>query len=271
MMLLFVILAIASAIYGILLSMQTNIFASQNWIWFVIAFFFFVFAIILHINKKRANLLPLVVGMYTILIAVVLAFVITEVIIVNGSRGGEVANLDYIIVLGSGIKDEGEPGQSLKLRLDKAIEYLENNERTKAVLSGGRGADEPCEEALVMGNYMTKRGINPDRLLLELQSKDTSENIIYSMALIEDQKERRLKTNPKLALAPGPALPAERKPSTIGILTNDFHLYRALQRAKKEGVEGAYGIAAKTPPFLIAHLYVREFFAVIRDKLYGDI
>ncbi len=271
MMLLFVILAIASVIYGILLAMQTNIFASQNWIWFVIAALFFVFAIILYINKKRSNLLPLVVGMYTILIAAVLAFAITEAVIINGSRPEDVANLDYIIVLGAGIKDESEPGESLKLRLDKAIEYLENNERTKAVLSGGKGSDEPCEEALVMANYMTKRGIAPDRLFLELQSRDTSENIVYSMALIADQRVRGQKTNPKLALAPGPAKQVESKPSTIGILTNDFHLYRALQTAKKESIESVYGIAAKTPTFLTVHLYVREFFAVIRDKLYGDI
>lgn len=271
MMLLFLIIAIASAIYGILLSVQTSMLASQNWIWLAAAACFFAFAAILYIYKRHSGFLPLVVGMYTILTAAALVFVITEVIIINGARCEDTANLDYIIVLGAGIKSETEPGETLRLRLDKAIEYMENNERTMAVLSGGRGSDEPCEEANTMAYYMIKRGIAPSRLYLELQSRDTSENIAYSVALIEDQRERKLKANPKPTKAPGPALKAETRPSTIGILTNDFHLYRALQTAKREGLEGCCGIAARTPAFLTVHLYVREFFAVIKDKLYGDI
>ena len=46
-------------------------------------------------------------------------------------------NLDYIIVLGAHV-DGTKPTLALLERIRRALEYLEENPRTRAVLSGGR-------------------------------------------------------------------------------------------------------------------------------------
>ncbi len=45
--------------------------------------------------------------------------------------------LDYIIVLGAQIYERG-PSAVLRFRLDKAVEYLNENPQTKCIVSGGK-------------------------------------------------------------------------------------------------------------------------------------
>ena len=59
--------------------------------------------------------------------------------------------LDYIIVLGAQIYERG-PSAVLRFRLDKAVEYLNENPQTKCIVSGGKGSNEPCSEAEGMKN-----------------------------------------------------------------------------------------------------------------------
>ena len=48
---------------------------------------------------------------------------------------------------------------SLKRRLDAAIHYLEENERTMVVVSGGRGPGEDISEADAMEQYLIEQGV----------------------------------------------------------------------------------------------------------------
>ena len=57
----------------------------------------------------------------------------------------------------------------------------------------------------------------------------------------------------------------------IGILTSDFHLFRAKAIARKQGVKNVYGIAAPTDIGLAPHLWLRECFAILKDKFMGNI
>jgi hypothetical protein len=52
--------------------------------------------------------------------------------------------------------------------------------------------------------------------------------------------------------------------ATIGIVTNDFHMFRALQIAHKNGLIGAEGIAANSPREMLPNNMLREFFAEIK-------
>lgn len=61
--------------------------------------------------------------------------------------------IDYIIILGSGVRSEEVP-PLLKSRLDKGIEYYQKNPTAKFVVSGGQGADEPVSEAFAMRKYL---------------------------------------------------------------------------------------------------------------------
>ncbi|WP_308747707.1 ElyC/SanA/YdcF family protein [uncultured Bifidobacterium sp.] len=148
-------------------------------------------------------------------------------------------DLDYVVVLGAQVRASG-PSKVLRYRLDTAIEYLNENPKTICIVSGGRGVNEPFPEAQGMADYLEEHGIEKDRILKETKSRTTQENISNSSGLI---------TKPN---------------AEVGIITNDFHMFRALQIAHKNGLVEAQGIAAGSPRDMLANNMLREFFAEIK-------
>lgn len=173
-------------------------------------------------------------------------FMFAEGCIISGFFEKGVDNLDYIIVLGAQMKIDG-PSRILKMRLDSACEYLIKNEKTKVVVSGGQGRDEHISEAQGMYEYLIAKGIAKDRIIQEDQSKNTHQNLIYSSTFLDKEKD------------------------TVGIVSNDFHIFRAVKLAKRAGYTQVYGIAAKSDPFLEANNMVREFLGLTKDFLMGNL
>ncbi len=52
--------------------------------------------------------------------------------------------------------------------------------------------------------------------------------------------------------------------ASVGIGTNDFHMFRSLQIAHANGLKQAQGIAASSPKDMLVNNMVREFFAEIK-------
>lgn len=65
-----------------------------------------------------------------------------------------------------------------------------------------------------MAEYLLNKGIEKNRILIEDKSTNTVENIQNSKALLDDPY------------------------NGVGIVTNNFHVFRAVQIAKRQGVEG---------------------------------
>lgn len=173
-------------------------------------------------------------------------FLSVEVMILNGYRNKSVDNLDYIVVLGAQMKENG-PSKSLRMRLDEAYEYLVQNETTIVIVSGGQGSNEPISEAEGMYQYLCEKGIAPNRIIKEDKSENTHQNLVYSKRLIA------------------------KKDAAVGIVSNNFHIFRALGLAKKAGYEKVYGIPAKSEPFLQPNNMAREFCGVVKDFLAGNL
>ena len=158
-------------------------------------------------------------------------------------------NLDYLNVLGPQVYKNG-PSPVLKFRLDKAYEYLSANPETRCIVTGGQGSNEPFTEASCMADYLVKRGIDSGRIILEDKSTTTAQNLTNSMKLISaDTINHALDSNTT---------------NTVGILTNDFHMFRALQIAKKQGLSDVCGIAADSTKFYLPNNMLREYFAEIK-------
>lgn len=155
-------------------------------------------------------------------------------------------NLDYIIVLGAQVREDG-PSSILAARLNAAYRYLEAHPDTKVVVSGGQGSNEPWSEAEGMSRYLVGKGIASDRIILEPESFNTKQNIENSMKLIGD------------------------KDAKIGIATSNFHVYRACQIAKKQGVENVSGIAGNVILLYMPQNMFREFFGIVKDTLVGNM
>ena len=128
------------------------------------------------------------------------------------------------MVLGCLVRSSG-PSASLWDRIYAARDYLEGHPDVIAILSGGKGSDEPMTEAQCMYDQLVKLGISPERLWLEDKATSTWENIQFSLDLIE----RRTGT----------------RPTKLGILSSEYHLFRATMFAHDLGIE-AVGIPART-------------------------
>lgn len=173
-------------------------------------------------------------------------FLVVEGCIISGfSRKGPVG-LDYLVVLGAQMKASG-PSKALGYRLDEAIRYLEENPDTQVIVSGGQGADEHISEAQGMQDYLVEKGIAPERIIMEDQSKNTFQNLTFSAEYLN------------------------RGEDAVGVVSNNFHVFRATKIAEKAGYEKVYGIAAKGEPFLQFNNMMREFFGVTKDFLAGNI
>ena len=167
----------------------------------------------------------------------VLIFAVTEGIILRASKGSPETPCDYIVVLGAKVNGT-RPSLSLNDRISAAYDYLTEHPDTVAVLSGGQGTDEGISEAMCIFRELTARGIPEDRLWLEDQATSTWENLHFSLDLIEENTGVR--------------------PDTIGLLSSEYHLFRAGLFAKECGVE-AVGIPAKTSWFSIRlNYFLRE-------------
>ena len=149
---------------------------------------------------------------------------ITEAVIIHASFGDPKENCDYVVVLGAKVRPEG-PSVSLMDRIYAAADYLETHPETTAVVSGGQGSDEPIEEAWCMHEELVKLGIDPARIWVEDRATSTWENLQFSLDLIERKTGTR--------------------PEKIGILSSEYHLFRASLFADACGVESV-GIPAAT-------------------------
>ncbi len=150
----------------------------------------------------------------------------------------------YMIVLGAKVKPGGVPSLSLKNRLEESIEYLNTYPHVKVIVSGGQGSDEDRTEASVMLDYLVKRGIPAERILVEDQSTSTYENLLFSRDLLPNDIKQ------------------------ITIVSNDFHLQRAKYLAKSLGFEVDV-VAAKTPKSVETKLRIRERAALLKTYILG--
>lgn len=266
------ILALLCLIYYIVIVIYSGITTSFAFIWLLASGFFIMVsagARYAHLHPKKLPLwMP--VSAATLFGAAVTIFCVVEILIFMGAASADVPNLDYLIVLGAKVKED-TISNSLKMRLDKAIEYSQQNPDTILVLSGGKGVDEPVYEAQAMFDYLLYNGVPASQMAMETYSTSTVENIAYSKVLIDNIQEERRQAGKGTDAAPGAHVAVEEKPLQIGVLTSNFHVFRARMIAQKWGIPGIYGIASDTDPLLFPHLCVRECAAILKDKLMGNM
>ena len=158
------------------------------------------------------------------------------------------AGCDYIIVLGCGLRGS-EPSLILAERIYTAAAYLKNNPETVCIVSGGQGSGEDMTEAQCMYNLLVEEGIDPGRIRMEPQATSTWENLVLSKKIIQEE--------------------ATEAPDKIGIVSSEFHLFRAGLMARELGVEPVL-IGAQTPYFAVrVNYFLREIPGVWYYLIFG--
>ena len=166
-------------------------------------------------------------------------FLLVECRILAGMVPCREKNIPYLVVLGAQVKGTRLSG-SLYRRIEKAGQYLADNPETVVIVSGGQGKGEDITEALAMKQYLTDRGISSGRIFLEEKSTTTRENLQFSAEYIAALDQ------------------------PVGIVTNNFHMYRACCYAKKLGYQSPKPVPAGCSAVLFVNYMVREFFAFIK-------
>ena len=178
-------------------------------------------------------------------------FLWIEGLIIYNMKQPPVEDAKYLIVLGAHVNGTVVTN-SLKRRLDAAIQYLNEHPDSKVIVSGGRGEGESISEAEAMSEYLITYGIDGERVIKEERSTTTNENLKFSAEVIKEQFPEKNR---------------ELQKEKVLIVTNNFHVYRSLLIAKKIGYENAHGLSATSNEILEVNYLVREFFALIWMKL----
>lgn len=270
------ILAAGAAIclaYFLVIVFYSGIGTSFAAIWLVLTAFLAATAWGVRYYQKYSekSMLWLPVSLVTLCVSGLVVLFIIQILMFGQIPASAEPNLDYVVVLGAGIRED-RVSSTLKLRLDKAVEYIQENPDTVLILSGGQGKGEARTEASAMEEYLLLKGVPAAQMILEEQSVNTKENFLFSKRLIEkDQEENGKRTGKNRPEFSVPALDFEESQLRIGVLTSNFHLYRARKIAQKQGETDLSSIAAPSDRVLFLHFCLRDAFAILKDRLVGNL
>lgn len=237
------LLAILCILYFVSIIVYTGFNSMFNYFWLFLAVVFLGSRyLLIYLERKQIGIPIYVKGL---LIVVLAFFLIVEGMIISGGIREPEANADYVIVLGAQVRGE-TPSKILYRRIMAAYEYLTQNPESIAIVSGGQGEDELISEAECMRRVLVEKGIDENRIIKEEESGNTDENIKNSLEIAG-------------------------KDSRIVIVTCNFHIYRAVAITKKQGAKNVSGQASVSDVLLMPNYYVREFFAVVKYKIAGQI
>lgn len=244
----FNVLGVFCYVYAIIILCYAGVGAAQLWFWPCLGCVCLIVSVCRQLAEKNSYVwMRFLVRMFTGGIAVVgiLLLIIVGMLLVSSAKEPSLEP-DYIIVLGAKVKGT-KVSRALRERLDCTIAYATEHPRPLIIVSGGQGDGEDITEARAMYEYLTEAGIDEKRIIQEEQSTNTAENFQYTLELVGNKQKKFL------------------------VVSNRFHIYRAVAIGKKMGIQHIEGLAAPTDGVMKVHYYLREAFAVIKYKLAGTI
>jgi SanA protein len=145
---------------------------------------------------------------------------------------------DCILVLGAGVWNNGYPSAMLEDRLLQGIKLYKNGASDRLLMSGDHGRKE-YDEVNVMKQYSIDRGITSEHIFMDHAGFSTYESLYRARDIFEAKK--------------------------VIIVTQEYHLYRALYIADKLGME-AYGVASNPRRYAgQTRMSFREVLARVKD------
>ena len=156
--------------------------------------------------------------------------------IINENEYSNLSDIDCIVILGAATWGD-KPSPMLEDRLLEGIKLYENNVSNKIIMSGDHGT-KGYDEVNIMKEYAIQKGIPSENIFMDHAGFSTYESIYRARDIFQAKK--------------------------IVIVTQKYHLYRALYIANQLGIE-AYGAGADPRQYVGAtYREIREILA--RDK-----
>ena len=136
--------------------------------------------------------------------------------IVTVEETATLEDVDCIIVLGCQVRDDGTLSHMLRDRLMRGLEVYHAGATPKLLMSGDHGRKE-YDEVNAMKQYAIENGVPSEHVFMDHAGFSTYETVYRAKEIFEADK--------------------------VIIITQEYHLYRALYIADKLGLE-AYGVSA---------------------------
>lgn len=159
----------------------------------------------------------------------------------------EAQQADVIVILGSAVWPGERPSPSLEARVQHGILLYQQGMADYLVLSGGVGRYPPAE-AEVMRRLAVRYGVPEQSLILDTESRSTIESIQRAGSTIQEHDWNR-----------------------AIIVSDPFHMYRALMMSRDEGIHAWGSPALNSPTYTIPRLRyyytLREVLAIARYRL----
>ncbi len=195
--------------------------------------------------KKKGKKIVLGILLFG-LIAIALVFVINGIVVLRAKKyvvTDETVSKDYdcILILGCGVRGDS-PSLMLSDRLNKGIELYKKGVSKKILMSGDHGK-EHYDEVNVMKQVAVDNGVASEDVFMDHAGFSTYESMYRAKEVFEAKK--------------------------ILIVTQDYHLYRAIYSARALGLE-AEGMAAQTVRYAgQTYRDVREVLSRNKDFFYA--
>jgi len=200
--------------------------------------------------KKMIPALFLVIGILVAMLASTLALnaavcqKMKDRIVTKETLAQMEMEFDLVLVLGCKVYPDGRLSDRLTDRVEVGITLYQSGIGNALLMSGDRQDDGSYDEVGAMQNAAVAAGVT-EGLLTDPRGYSTYESIVRAKELFGARR--------------------------IVIVTQEYHLYRALYIAEKLGIE-AYGVSADLRPFSDQlRCEVREIFARVKDIFYAQV
>ena len=176
----------------------------------------------MSMNKKYRKRLIIVIAVLFVLaitsVVLINAYIknSVKILILTSDEAAKLSDVDCILVLGCKVRDDGDPSKMLEDRLTRGIELYNREAAPKLLMSGDHGR-KGYDEVGTMKQFAIDAGVASENVFMDHAGFSTYESVYRAKEIFEADK--------------------------IIIVTQKYHLYRALYIAEKLGVE-AYGVAS---------------------------
>ena len=194
--------------------------------------------------QKKTVICIGIIGVALILLGAALVFGINGWVVYEGGKyiltpedAANLSDIDCILVLGCGVRDDGTPSHMLEDRLRRGVELYKAGAAPKLLMSGDHGRTN-YDEVNTMKQYAIDAGVPSENVHMDHAGFSTYESMYRAADIFCAEK--------------------------ILIVSQEYHLHRAIYLARALGLE-AYGVAADYRTYS-GQLYrdIREILA--RDK-----
>ena len=173
-----------------------------------------------HTWLKRIFILLMIAGILGVILILGINFHMKSSVserVYNENRTIDFEKVDCILVLGAGIRNNGEPSPALKDRLTRSIELYNQGVSDRILMSGDHGR-KSYDEVNTMKRYAVNMGVPAEHIFMDHAGFSTYESIYRARDIFQVK--------------------------TVAIVSQPFHEYRALYIAKSLGLT-AYGVSAR--------------------------